>query len=66
VDAEIIGISKDSVARHDKFKAKYELPFTLAADEDGSMCSPMPRSGPSLRQCGESGTSFPVIPQLYL
>lgn len=38
VDAEIIGVSKDSVARHDKFKAKYELPFTLASDEDGAVC----------------------------
>ena len=36
--AEIIGISKDSVKKHDKFKAKYELPFTLAADEDGAVC----------------------------
>ena len=38
VDAEIIGVSKDSAAKHDKFKAKYELPFTLASDEDGSVC----------------------------
>ena len=38
VDAEIIGVSKDSVAKHDKFKAKHDLPFTLAADEDGSLC----------------------------
>ena len=38
IDAEIIGVSKDSVAKHDKFKAKYDLPFTLAADEDGSVC----------------------------
>ena len=37
-DAEIIGVSKDSVAKHDKFKAKYELPFTLASDEDGAVC----------------------------
>ena len=36
--AEIIGVSKDSVARHDKFKAKYKLPFTLVADEDGTLC----------------------------
>ncbi|WP_142849715.1 thioredoxin-dependent thiol peroxidase [Telmatospirillum sp. J64-1] len=36
--AEIIGISKDSPARHDKFKAKYELPFALASDEDGAVC----------------------------
>ena len=38
VDAEIIGVSKDSVAKHDKFKAKYELPFTLASDGDGAVC----------------------------
>jgi len=37
-DAEIIGVSKDSVAKHDKFKAKYELPFTLASDGDGTVC----------------------------
>ncbi|MEQ8653781.1 MAG: thioredoxin-dependent thiol peroxidase [Kiloniellales bacterium] len=37
-DAVVIGVSKDSVAKHDKFKAKYDLPFTLASDEDGSVC----------------------------
>jgi peroxiredoxin Q/BCP len=37
-NAAIVGVSKDSVARHDKFKAKYDLPFTLGADEDGSVC----------------------------
>jgi len=38
VDAEIIGVSRDSVKRHDNFKAKYELPFLLASDEDGKVC----------------------------
>ena len=38
INAEIIGVSKDSVKRHDKFKEKYELPFMLVADEDGKMC----------------------------
>lgn len=37
VKAEVIGVSKDSVASHDKFKAKYDLPFTLASDEDGTV-----------------------------
>jgi peroxiredoxin Q/BCP len=37
-NATVIGISKDSVASHDKFKKKYELPFTLASDQDGSVC----------------------------
>jgi thioredoxin-dependent peroxiredoxin len=35
---KVIGISKDSVASHDKFKKKYELPFTLASDKDGHTC----------------------------
>lgn len=34
----VIGVSKDSVARHDKFKAKYDLPFPLISDEDGAIC----------------------------
>ncbi|WP_207458071.1 thioredoxin-dependent thiol peroxidase [Azospirillum sp. SYSU D00513] len=38
VDAVVIGVSKDSVASHDKFKAKHELPFTLASDTDGTVC----------------------------
>ncbi|MFY8094032.1 MAG: peroxiredoxin [Niveispirillum sp.] len=37
VDATIIGISKDSVASHDKFKAKYKLPFILASDADNDV-----------------------------
>jgi peroxiredoxin Q/BCP len=37
-EAVVIGISKDSVASHDKFKAKYELPFILASDKDGDVC----------------------------
>jgi len=35
VKATVIGVSRDSVAAHDKFKAKYKLPFTLASDADG-------------------------------
>jgi len=37
-DAVVIGVSRDSVAKHDAFKSKYELPFTLASDEDGKVC----------------------------
>lgn len=35
---EIVGVSKDSVKRHDKFKSKYDLPFKLISDEDGKIC----------------------------
>jgi peroxiredoxin Q/BCP len=31
---EVIGVSGDGVKSHDKFANKYELPFTLVADED--------------------------------
>ena len=36
--AQVVGVSKDSVARHDKFKAKYKLNFPLVSDEDGKIC----------------------------
>jgi len=34
----ILGISKDSPSKHQKFKEKYGLPFTLLADESGDVC----------------------------
>lgn len=33
-DTVIVGISPDSVARHDRFKAKYALDIDLVADEE--------------------------------
>ncbi len=35
--ARVLGVSKDSPARHAKFRAKYSLGFPLASDEDGQM-----------------------------
>jgi peroxiredoxin Q/BCP len=32
--AEVLGVSPDDVTSHEKFKTKYELPFTLLADPD--------------------------------
>ncbi|MEM8785573.1 MAG: thioredoxin-dependent thiol peroxidase [Pseudomonadota bacterium] len=34
--AEILGVSRDTVAKHGKFKAKHDLTITLAADDDGA------------------------------
>jgi peroxiredoxin Q/BCP len=34
----VIGVSRDSVAKHDKFAAKHRLTVTLASDEDGAVC----------------------------
>jgi peroxiredoxin Q/BCP len=36
-DAVVIGVSRDSVASHDKFKDKYDLNFQLGADETGKV-----------------------------
>ncbi len=38
LNTAVIGISKCSVSKHDKFKAKYNLNFPLASDENGDMC----------------------------
>lgn len=35
--AEVIGISKDDAASHEKFKSKYNLNFTLLSDKDGKV-----------------------------
>jgi peroxiredoxin Q/BCP len=35
---EIVGVSPDSVASHEKFKAKYGFPFELLSDEQKSAC----------------------------
>lgn len=35
---QVFGISRDSVAKHDRFVAKYRLTVPLLADEDGQVC----------------------------
>lgn len=34
----IIGVSRDTLASHEKFRGKYELPFELVADTDEKLC----------------------------
>ena len=34
----IVGVSRDSVASHEKFKAKEKLPFDLYSDADEALC----------------------------
>lgn len=34
----ILGVSRDSVRRHENFKAKQGFPFDLLSDEDESLC----------------------------
>ena len=35
---EIVGVSPDSVASHEKFRDKYGFPFALLSDEDKAAC----------------------------
>ena len=35
----IVGISPDTVASHQKFKAKYQFPFELLADPEKAVCT---------------------------
>lgn len=37
--AVVIGVSRDSLARHERFIAKHDLRVTLASDEDGAACA---------------------------
>ena len=36
--AVIVGVSRDSVKSHDRFRAKHKLAIVLASDEDGAVC----------------------------
>ncbi|MEZ4750482.1 MAG: thioredoxin-dependent thiol peroxidase [Bdellovibrionota bacterium] len=37
--AMVLGISRDPVEKHAKFREKYELPFPLLSDEKGEVCN---------------------------
>ena len=52
--AKIVGVSKDSVASHDKFKATYGLNFALGRTKPGRSLKPM-ASG-SRRACTAGST----------
>jgi thioredoxin-dependent peroxiredoxin len=36
--ARIVGVSRDSVESHQKFKKKYSIPFELLADTESKLC----------------------------
>jgi peroxiredoxin Q/BCP len=37
--AEVIGVSKDDLKSHDKFREKHNLQFNLGSDIEGTMCA---------------------------
>jgi peroxiredoxin Q/BCP len=38
INAQVVGISRDSLKSHDKFIAKFDLKFPLLSDEDEKLC----------------------------
>ena len=38
-NAKIIGVSRDSIGSHEKFKEKYKFPFDLLSDNDEKICT---------------------------
>ena len=36
--AVVLGVSKDSVSKHDKFRDKYDLKVTLLSDDESDVC----------------------------
>jgi thioredoxin-dependent peroxiredoxin len=37
--ADVVGVSRDNIASHEKFKAKYEFPFELLSDPEETLCT---------------------------
>lgn len=38
-NAVVLGVSRDSIASHEKFKAKHDFPFDLLSDPDEKLCA---------------------------
>lgn len=38
-NTEILGISRDSIKKHENFKTKFKFPFDLLSDEDEALCT---------------------------
>ena len=38
LNTEVIGVSRDSIKKHENFKAKFSFPFELLSDPDETLC----------------------------
>ena len=38
LDVPVLGVSRDDIPTHEKFKKAYKLPFELLSDSDGKVC----------------------------
>jgi thioredoxin-dependent peroxiredoxin len=62
--ARIIGVSRDSSTSHQKFKAKYKIPFTLLADTESQLYNALGVSGRTTFLIDGKGTIVKVWPKV--
>jgi peroxiredoxin Q/BCP len=63
-DAVVVGISRDTVQSHAKFKAKHELPFTLLSDPDHATIEAYGAWGPAfMGHIGTQRKTFIIDPE---
>ena len=62
--ARIVGVSRDSVESHQRFKSKYSIPFTLLADTDSKLYKALGVSARSTFLFDEQGRIIKVWPKV--
>lgn len=62
--AKIVGVSRDSVESHQRFKKKYSIPFTLLADTDSKLYKALGVNARSTFLFDESGRIIKVWPKV--
>jgi thioredoxin-dependent peroxiredoxin len=62
--AEIVGVSRDSVESHQRFKKKFSIPFPLLADTESKLYKAFGVSGRSTFLIDEGGTIVRVWPKV--
>lgn len=63
-NASIVGVSRDSVESHQRFKQKYSIPFTLLADTESKLYSALGVNGRSTFLIDKDGKIFKVWPKV--
>ena len=62
--AKIVGVSRDSVESHQRFKKKYSIPFTLLADTESKLYKALGVNARSTFLIDESGRILKVWPKV--
>jgi len=63
-NARIVGVSRDSVDSHQRFKRKYSIPFTLLADTESRLYEALGVNARSTFLVDESGQILKVWPKV--